>query len=71
MKIQPSDHFTYGQLLRFAPPSITMMRFTSVYSVALPLLFGLDGIWYALFVAEILSMAVTGYYYRINQSVYR
>ena len=33
MKIQLSDHFTYGKLLRFTLPSIAMMIFTSIYSV--------------------------------------
>ncbi len=33
MKIQLSDHFTYGRLLRFTFPSIVMMIFTSVYGV--------------------------------------
>ena len=33
MKIQLSDHFTYGKLLRFALPSIIMMIFTSIYGV--------------------------------------
>ena len=33
MKIQLSDHFTYGRLLRFTLPSIVMMVFTSIYSV--------------------------------------
>ena len=33
MKIQLSDHFTYGRLLRFTWPSIVMMVFTSIYSV--------------------------------------
>ena len=33
MKIQLSDHFTYGKLLRFTLPSIVMMIFTSVYGV--------------------------------------
>lgn len=33
MKIQLSDHFTYGRLLRFTLPSIVMMIFTSVYGV--------------------------------------
>lgn len=32
-RIQLSDHFTYGRLLRFTLPSITMMIFTSIYSV--------------------------------------
>ena len=33
MHIQLSDHFTYGKLLRFTLPSISMMIFTSIYSV--------------------------------------
>ena len=33
MKIQLSDHFSYGRLWRFTVPSIVMMVFTSVYSV--------------------------------------
>ena len=33
MPIKLSDHFTYRKLLRFTLPSITMMIFTSVYSV--------------------------------------
>ena len=32
-RIQLSDHFTYGRLIRFTLPSIGMMIFTSVYSV--------------------------------------
>lgn len=34
MKIQLSDHFTYGKLFRFAIPSVMMMIFTSIYGVA-------------------------------------
>ena len=33
MKIQLSDHFTYGKLLKFTMPSIVMMIFTSIYGV--------------------------------------
>ena len=33
MKIQLSDHFTYGKLFRFTLPSIAMMVFTSIYGV--------------------------------------
>lgn len=33
MKIQLSDHFNYGKLLRFTLPSIVMMIFTSIYGV--------------------------------------
>ena len=32
-KIQLSQHFTYGKLLKFSFPSIVMMIFTSVYGV--------------------------------------
>lgn len=33
MKIQLSDHFSYGRLLRFTVSSILMMIFTSIYSI--------------------------------------
>lgn len=33
MKIQLSDHFTYGRLMKFVYPSIVMMIFTSVYGI--------------------------------------
>ena len=33
MRIQLSDHFTYGKLIRFTIPSIAMMTFTSIYGV--------------------------------------
>ena len=33
MKIQLSDHFTYGRLLRFTFPAMVMMVFTSLYGV--------------------------------------
>ncbi|MBP3704983.1 MAG: MATE family efflux transporter, partial [Clostridia bacterium] len=33
MKIQLSDHFTYGKLIRFTLPSIIMMIFTSIYGM--------------------------------------
>ena len=33
MKIQLSDHFTYGRMIRFTLPSIAMMIFSSVYGV--------------------------------------
>lgn len=33
MKIQLSDNFNYGKLLRFTMPSVVMMIFTSIYSV--------------------------------------
>lgn len=32
-RIQLSDHFTYGRLLRFVLPSVSMMIFTSIYTV--------------------------------------
>lgn len=33
MKIQLSDHFNYGKLMRFTLPSILMMIFTSIYGM--------------------------------------
>lgn len=33
MKIQLSDHFTFGRLIRFTLPSIAMMIFSSIYGV--------------------------------------
>ncbi len=33
MRIQLSDHFTYGKLIRFTIPSIAMMIFISVYDM--------------------------------------
>ncbi len=33
MRIQLSDHFTFGKLIKFTLPSIAMMIFTSIYSV--------------------------------------
>lgn len=33
MRIQLSDHFTYGRLLRFTVPSVAMMVFTSIYGL--------------------------------------
>lgn len=33
MRIQLSDHFTFGRLIRFTLPSIGMMIFTSIYGV--------------------------------------
>lgn len=33
MRIQLSDHFSYGKLIRFTIPSIAMMIFTSIYGV--------------------------------------
>ena len=33
MRIQLSDHFTYGRLIRFTLPSIGMMIFTSIYGI--------------------------------------
>ncbi len=33
MRIQLSDHFTYGKLIRFTMPSIAMMIFSSIYGV--------------------------------------
>ena len=51
MKIQLSDHFTYGRLLRFTLPSIVMMVFTSIYSVV-------DGIFVSNFAGKTAFAAV-------------
>lgn len=45
MKIQLSDHFTYGKLIRFVLPSVTMMIFTSIYSIV-------DGLFVSNFVGK-------------------
>ena len=45
MRIQLSDHFSYGHLLRFALPSMVMMVFTSIYGVV-------DGLFVSNFVGK-------------------
>ena len=44
-KIQLSDHFGYGRLIRFVMPSVTMMIFTSIYGVV-------DGLFVSNFVGK-------------------
>lgn len=51
MKIQLSDHFTYGKLLKFTLPSIVMMIFTSIYGVV-------DGIFVSNFVGKTALAAI-------------
>ena len=51
MKIQLSDHFTYGRLLRFTFPSIVMMIFTSIYGVV-------DGVFVSNFAGKTAFAAV-------------
>ena len=51
MKIQLSDHFSYGRLLRFTLPSIVMMIFTSIYGVV-------DGIFVSNFAGKTAFSAV-------------
>ena len=51
MKIQLSDHFSFGRLLRFTWPSIVMMVFTSIYSVV-------DGIFVSNFAGKTAFAAV-------------
>jgi len=51
MKIQLSDHFSYGRLLRFTLPSIVMMIFTSIYGVV-------DGIFVSNFAGKIPFAAI-------------
>ena len=50
-KIQLSDHFTYGKLLRFTLPSIVMMIFTSIYGVV-------DGIFVSNFAGKVPFAAI-------------
>ena len=50
-RIQLSDHFTYGRLLRFTFPSIVMMIFTSLYSLV-------DGFFVSNFVGKTAFAAV-------------
>lgn len=54
--------------------AISFMR-TLVFQVAavmtLPLIFGLDGIWYSMFTAEALSVLVTAAFYAANRRRYR
>ena len=51
MKIQLSEHFTYGKLLRFALPSIIMMVFNSIYGVV-------DGLFVSNFAGKVAFAAV-------------
>ncbi len=51
MKIQLSDHFTYGKLIKFTLPSIVMMLFTSIYGIV-------DGIFVSNFVGKTALAAV-------------
>lgn len=51
MSVQLSDHFTYSKLLRFTFPSVVMMVFTSIYSVA-------DGLFVSNFVGAAAFAAV-------------
>lgn len=54
--------------------AISFLR-TLVFQIAavwiLPIYFELDGVWYSLFVAEILAALVTAYFYKTKQSTYR
>ena len=62
MTITLSDHFGYRKLLRFTLPTIATVR-TLVFETAavfiLPALFGVDGIWFAIICAEVLSLALS------------
>lgn len=51
MKIQLSEHFTYGKLIRFSLPSIGMMVFNSIYGVV-------DGIFVSNFAGKTAFAAV-------------
>jgi len=62
MKIQLSDHFTYKKLFKFTLPSIVMMVFTSIY--------GVDGIWFSVVVAEFMAVVVTVIFMIIKRKKY-
>lgn len=53
--------------------TISFLR-TLLFQIAsvliLPMIWGIDGVWYSLFVAEILAMIVTFLFYRIKRKVY-
>ncbi len=51
MKLQLSDHFTYGKLIKFTLPSVIMMIFTSIYSV-------IDGFFVSNYAGKIAFSAV-------------
>lgn len=51
MRIQLSEHFSYGKLLRFVIPSVAMMLFTSIYGVV-------DGLFVSNFVGKIPFAAI-------------
>ena len=51
MRIQLSDHFGYGRMLRFVAPSVVMMIFTSIYNVV-------DGFFVSNFVGKVLFAAI-------------
>ena len=62
MNVSLSDHFGYRKLLRFTLPTISTVR-TLVFETAavfiLPALFGVDGIWFAILCAEVLSLVLS------------
>ena len=51
MRIQLSDHFGYGRMLRFVAPSVVMMIFTSIYNVV-------DGFFVSNFVGKVPFAAI-------------
>ena len=62
MNISLSDHFGYRKLLRFTLPTISSVRslvFETAAVFILPALFGVDGIWFAIICAEVLSLVLS------------
>ena len=45
-RIQLSDHFSYGKLIKFVIPTVVMMIFTSIYGVV-------DGLFVSNFVIKV------------------
>lgn len=57
----------------FVSAAISFLRtmlFQAVAVLVLPIIFGIDGIWYSLFTAEILAMAVTFAFFAANRKKY-
>ena len=57
----------------FVSAAISFLRtmvFQAAAVIVLPMIFGIDGIWYSLFIAEILAMAVTFAFFAANRKKY-
>lgn len=64
MNIQLSEHFTYKKLIKFTIPTIFIMIFL------MSAIFGINGIWLAVTVAESLSFIVCIIFIITNKKKY-